>query len=167
MRLASRSHSCGHVCQRHRIVDKGNISHLLAHQCQVTELLSPHRHIKSFGPSISFDVDPCAWLLCLVWIADGMNHSAEKSLGWRIPLEVLACKTMDISILLCFLFWDIVGVSRHKDKSHKGSPGSKKSSEIRGRFVSFAQSVGHGLTFKVLADDSHCVICRSWLLIIS
>jgi hypothetical protein len=38
------------------------------------------------------------------WIADVMNHTAEKSLQWRPPLEVLTGQTVDISILLCFLF---------------------------------------------------------------
>ena len=109
------------------------------------------------------NVDPEAWLLCIIWIADVMNHTAEKSLGWRMPLEVLTGETVDISILLCFLFWDVVYVSRYKDKSYKGLPGSAKSSEIRGRFVGFAWSVGHGLTFKVLTDDSKRIICRSRL----
>ena len=63
------------------------------------------------------NVDPEAWLLCIIWIADVMNHTAEKSLGWRMPLEVLTGETVDISILLCFLFWDVVYVSRYKDKS--------------------------------------------------
>ena len=40
-------------------------------------------------------------------------------------------------------------------------PGSQKSTEVRGRFVGFAWNVGHGLTFKVLTDDTNKIICRS------
>ena len=107
------------------------------------------------------NVDANAWLLCLKWVTDVMNHTAEKSLGWRPPLQVLTGQTVDISILLCFLFWDVVYCARYKDDSYPGQVGSKKSSEIRGRFVGFAWDVGHALTFKVLTDDTKKVICRS------
>ena len=35
------------------------------------------------------NVIPGAWLLCMQWVADAMNHTSEKSLKWRPPLEVL------------------------------------------------------------------------------
>ena len=107
------------------------------------------------------NVDANAWLLCTQWVADVMNHTAEKSLGWRPPLQVLTGQTIDISILLCFLFWDVVYCTRYDDTSYRGQVGSVKSSEIRGRFVGFAWNVGHALTFKVLTDDSQKIICRS------
>ena len=107
------------------------------------------------------NVDPTAWLLCARWIADVMNHTAEKSLGWRPPLQVLTGQTIDISIILCFLFWDVVYCTRYKEKDYKGQIGSTKSSEIRGRFVGFAWDVGHMLTFKILTDDTKKIICRS------
>ena len=53
------------------------------------------------------NVDANAWLLCSQWVADVMNHTAEKSLGWQTPLQVLTGQTTDISILLVFLFWDM------------------------------------------------------------
>ena len=109
------------------------------------------------------NVDPSAWLLCAQWVADVMNHTAEKSLDWRPPLEVLTGQTIDISIILCFLFWDVVYVTRYHDQEYHGQVGSKKSSEIRGRFVGFAHTVGHALTFKVLTDDTKKVIKRSRL----
>jgi hypothetical protein len=56
------------------------------------------------------NVQANAWLLCLEWCADVMNMTAKKSLGWRTPLEVLTGQTTDISIALCFLFWDVVYV---------------------------------------------------------
>ncbi len=109
------------------------------------------------------NVDANAWLLCAKWIADVMNHTAEKSLDWRPPLQVLTGQTIDISIMLCFLFWDVVYCTRYKDKKYRGQIGSDKSSEIRGRFVGFAWDVGHVLTFKILTDDTKKVICRSRL----
>ena len=109
----------------------------------------------------SRNVDPAAWLLCTEWVADVMNHTAEKSLGWRPPLQVLTGQTVDISIMLVFLFWDIVYVPRYKEAGYKGQIGSTKSSEVRGRFVGFAWDVGHALTFKILTDDTKKIICRS------
>ena len=107
------------------------------------------------------NVAPNAWLLCLQWCADVMNHISEKSLGWRTPLQVLTGQTTDISILLVFLFWDVVYVPRYKDKDYSGNLGTDKSSEIRGRFVGFSWDVGHALTFKILTDDTQKIICRS------
>lgn len=107
------------------------------------------------------NVDANAWLLCCDWVADVMNHTVEKSLRWRTPMEVLTGQTTDISIMLCFLFWDVVYVKRYKDKDYRGQVGSVKSSEIRGRFVGFAWNVGHALTFKILTDDTKKIICRS------
>ena len=78
-----------------------------------------------------------AWFLCLEWTGDVMNRTAEESLGWRPPLEVLTGQTIDISIILCFMFWDVVYVSRYPDAHYSGQPGSQKSEEIRGRFVGF------------------------------
>ena len=101
------------------------------------------------------NVDPEAWLLAAEWVADIMNHTAEKSLGWRPPLEVLLGQTVDISICLSFMFWDIVYVARHKDKEYAGQVGSIKSDEISGRFVGFSWDVGHALTFKILINGRH------------
>jgi hypothetical protein len=64
------------------------------------------------------NVQANAWLLCIEWCADVMNMTAEKSLGWRTPLEVLTGQTTDISIALCFLFWDVVYVKRYEDKDY-------------------------------------------------
>ena len=100
------------------------------------------------------NVEPGAWLLCLEWVADVMNHTAEKSLRWKPPLEILTGQTIDISICLCFLFWDVVYCSRYPEHDYHEQVGSEKSDKIRGRFVGFAWDVGHALTFKVLTDDT-------------
>ena len=55
---------------------------------------------------------PEVWLLALQCVCGVMNHTAEKSLGIRPPLQILEDLTIDISILLSFLFWDVVYVSR-------------------------------------------------------
>ncbi len=107
------------------------------------------------------NVDPSAWLLCTKWCADVMNLTAEKSLGWRTPLQVLTGQTSDISIALCFLFWDVVYVKRYKEKGYSGQIGSAKSSEIRGRMVGFSHDCGHHLTFLILTDDTKKIISRS------
>ena len=83
-----------------------------------------------------------------------MNHTALERLGWHTPVELLQGQMPDISIMLVFLFWDVVYVSHHKDDNYARQIGSKKSSEVRGCFVGFAWDVGHALTFKVLTDDS-------------
>ena len=87
-----------------------------------------------------------------------MNHTSEQSLGWKPPLQVLTGQTIDISIMLQFVFWDVVYVSQYDDHQYHGQIGSEKSSEVRGRFVGFAWDVGHALTFKVLTDDSKRVL---------
>jgi len=104
---------------------------------------------------------PEVWLLALQYVCGIMNHTAEKSLGNRPPLQILKGNTINISILLYFLFWDIVYVSRVDDKDYHRQIGSKKSSLVRGRMVGFAWNVRHGLTYKVLTDDTQRIICRS------
>jgi len=106
---------------------------------------------------------PEVWLLALQYVCGVMNHTAEKSLGNRPPLQILEGYTINVSILLYFLFWDVVYVSRVDDKEYHGQIGSKKSSLVCGRMVGFAWNVGHGLTCKVLADETQKIICRSRL----
>ena len=105
------------------------------------------------------DVEPDCWLLALRYVSDVMNLTAERSLGWRPPLEVATGQTQDISILLYFMFWDVVYCARYTNEQ----PGSQKGQEIRGRFVGFAWDVGHALTFLVLPDDHRIPIKRSVL----
>jgi len=69
-------------------------------------------------------------------------------------MEVATGITQDISMLLHFMFWDIVHCARYANKQ----PGSQKGQEIRGRFVGFAFDVGHELTFLVLTDDTRKII---------
>jgi hypothetical protein len=105
------------------------------------------------------DVDPDCWLLALRYVCDVMNLTSERILGWRPPAEVATGLTQDISILLFFMFWDVVYCTRYANEQ----PGSTKGQETRGRFVGFAWDVGHALTFLVLTDDTRTVIKRSKL----
>jgi len=100
------------------------------------------------------DVDPHCWLLALNHVCTVMKLTAERSLGWRPPMEVAAGITQDISTLLHFMFWDIVCCARCANKQ----PGSQKGKEMHGRFVRFVFDVGHALTFLVLTDDTRKVI---------
>ena len=104
-------------------------------------------------------MDPNCRLLALGYVCDVMNLTAERVLGWRPPLEVATGQTQDISILLYFMFWDVVYCARYANRQ----PGSQKGQEIRGRFVGFAWDVGHALTFLVLTDDTRKIIKRSVL----
>ena len=119
------------------------------------------------------NVDRDCWFLCMEWVADVMNHTAEKSLGWRPPLEVLTGQTVDISMLLCFLFWDVVYIDQMAQQEDPDDPqlntkkdqmvGQGAASEERGRFVGVAKSCGHAMTFLVLLDKTRNVIKRSRL----
>ena len=109
------------------------------------------------------NVQSNAWLLCLEWVCDIMNHTAVRSLGWRTPMEVLQGQTVDISKFLCFLFWDIVYCDRYESSTYNGNIGHDKKAQIRGRFVGFSWDVGHKLTFKVLVIETQRVIRRSVL----
>ncbi len=90
-----------------------------------------------------------------------MNHTAEKSLKWCTLLEVLTGVTTDISILLCFLFWDIFYVPCYKTAQYHGQVGSQNLHEIRGVLVGLSWNVRHALIFKILTKDTHKVIKHS------
>ena len=113
-------------------------------------------------------VDADCWFLAMQWVCDVMNHTAEKSLKWRPPLQVLTGQTIDISIVLVFMFWDVVHVSQKGDSGFSNEVGDEDTDQIRGRFVGFAWDVGHHLTFKVLTEGkSRQVIHRSRLTLAS
>ena len=107
------------------------------------------------------DVDPDCWFLAMRWVCDVMNHTCEKSLKGRPPLQVLNGVTIDISILLIFLFWDRVYVSRDGDSNYSDEVGDEKTNRIYGRFVGFSWNVGHALTFRILTEDTRQIIDRS------
>ena len=95
---------------------------------------------------------PSCWLLCLMWVVFVLNHLANPSLGWRIPLEAMYGSTPDISIILLFSFWHPV-YFKYEDNSFPS-----QSKERHGRIVGFAKNVGDALTFKVLDEQMHKIL---------
>ena len=87
--------------------------------------------------------DEC-WLLALKYIAFITNHVALDRLGGRSPNEWILGFTPDISIILIFLFYEPVYYATVEDNSESG--------EQLGRFVGFAEGVGHSMTFLVLTN---------------
>ena len=125
-----------------------------------------HHKINTNWVMIVRHIPPQFWFHCADWVADVMNHTAEKSLGWKPPLEILTGQTVDISKLLYFVFYDKVAVPRFKDNEYQQQLGSKKEAEITGRFIGFSWNVGHAMMFKIYTDDTKKIICQSriWLL---
>ena len=101
---------------------------------------------------------PSTWLLALLYVCYILNRTATPSLNWRTPLEILDGDTPDISAILQFEFWEPVYYSP-LDGENPSFP--SESQQKRGRFVGFAETVGHAMTFKVLTDDTQKVISRS------
>lgn len=99
-----------------------------------------------------------SWYLCLGYVCFIMNRMAVRSLHWRTPLEMLNGITPDISMIYCFCFWDEI-YFRREDTCGKNFP--SLSNEEKGRFFGFSEHVGHGMTYKVLTDDTSKVIFRS------
>ena len=84
------------------------------------------------------------WLLALEYSCFLINHLASERLGWRTPTEWLLGSTPDITILLCFIFFQPV---------YYRSFDALDDEELLGRFVGFAETVGHSMTFKILTND--------------
>ena len=95
------------------------------------------------------------WLLCMQYICTLLNHLSTKSLDWRTPMQVLTGETSDISIFLLFHFWEEV----YYTKVSSNFPSS--STEEKGNFVGFADTVGDAMTFKILSQDTLKIIYRS------
>ena len=71
------------------------------------------------------------------------------------PLERLTGATPDISPLLRFRWYQPV-YYRIDDSDFPSD-----TTEKRGRFVGIAEHVGHAMSYKILTDDTHKIICRS------
>lgn len=95
------------------------------------------------------------WLLCIQYVCILFNHLATESLDWRTPMQVLTGETSDISIFLMFYFWEEVYYT------HVKATFPSSSTEEKGHFVGFGETVGDAMTFKILCDDSNKIIYRS------
>ena len=98
---------------------------------------------------------PSTWLLCMQYICTLLNHLATKSLDWRTPMQVLTGETSDISIFLLFHFWEEVYYTNVKSNF------PSTSTEEKGNFVGFADTVGDAMTFKILSQATQKIIYRS------
>ena len=99
---------------------------------------------------------PEIWLLALEHVARVLNHTANKTLRWRTPLQALTGIRPDISSIMIYQFWEKV---YYKDIN---ADFPSDSSEKLGRFVGVADNVGHALTYKVLSTEEK-IIFRSRL----
>ena len=96
------------------------------------------------------------WLLALLYVCFILNLTAVESIGWIPPLTCMDGTTKDISVLVsAFKYWEPVYYKMEDTKFPSDS------TEKRGRFVGFAENVGHALTYKILTDDTKKVIYRS------
>ncbi len=131
--------------------------HSEAHQQQQNYAERKYQHVKRTTNRMMERAGSPAytWLLALFYVCFLLNHTASKLLNWRTPLERLTGTTPDISPLLRFHWWQPVYYK--VDDSNFPSDTTEKS----GRFVGIAENVGHAMTYKILTDDTHKVICRS------
>jgi len=95
------------------------------------------------------------WLLALHYVCFVLNHMATASIDHRVPLQVLTGSTVDISILLRFVWYEPV-YYRMDDSSFPS-----ESREGHGYFVGFAEHVGTALTYRILTSDTRKIIERS------
>ena len=95
------------------------------------------------------------WLLELLYVCFILNHTATTKLKWRTPLKRLTGTTTNISPIL--RSYGLQTVYYKIDDSYFPSD----TREICGRFVGIAEHVGHTMTFKILADNTHTIIYGS------
>jgi hypothetical protein len=86
-------------------------------------------------------------LLCLTYVCFLLNHMWDDTLS-GIPLTLLTGMTVDISVLLCFYFWQKVYYKRED----YGFPSESK--EGVGHIVGISEHVGNALTWKILTADT-------------
>ena len=94
------------------------------------------------------------WFLCLLWVLFVMNHTWNDTIK-GIPMQRATGKTMDISPILRFRWWEVVYYMV------EDSPYPSESKEARGHFVRISENVGHTMTYKILTDDTKKIIHRS------
>ena len=95
------------------------------------------------------------WFLAMSHVCLLLNHTANESIGYAIPLSLLTGVTQDISALLHYDWYQ--PVYYREEEPHFPS----KPVEKYGHFVGIAENVGHALTFKVLSEDTQKILHRS------
>src|SRR5688500_5934788 len=84
-----------------------------------------------------------------------LNLTANASIGYNIPMQVLTGVTPDISPFLQFDWYEPIYYKT--EESHFLSMSNEKS----GRFIGVSEHVGHTLTFMILTDDTQTIIHQS------
>ena len=92
------------------------------------------------------DAPAFVWLLCLDYVCFVLNHTSHESLGGRTPTEWLLGYTPDITVLLCFTFWEPVYYAVNEASF------PAESEEALGRFVGIADVVGN--TVSLIPDTN-------------
>ena len=82
---------------------------------------------------------------------------AQKSRGWRTPIEIRDGDTPDISAILYFEFWEPVYYVNPVSVTGK-FPNDK---EKLGKWMGVANDYGDGLAYWILTDDTEELIVRS------
>jgi hypothetical protein len=95
------------------------------------------------------------WLLALMYICFILNFTASASLQYHTPMTRMIGATSDSSILNRFYWYKPV----YFNADETAFPSETR--EIHGRFVGFSETVGHGMTFKILSDNTHKIFHRS------
>ena len=95
------------------------------------------------------------WFLALTYACMIMNLTANASIGYNIPLQVLTGITPDISSILQFDWYEPVYYKT--EESHFSSMSNEKA----GHYVGVSEHVGHALTFMILTNDSQKIIHQS------
>jgi hypothetical protein len=95
------------------------------------------------------------WLLALTYVCFILNFTASLALGFQTPMTRLTGSTSNSSIMLRFSWYEPVLFNA----SETAFPSDTR--EICGRFVGFAETVGHGMTYKILSNDTQKIFHRA------
>jgi hypothetical protein len=87
-----------------------------------------------------------AWYLSLSHVCVLLNHVTRKSLNWCTPIEWLLGFTLDITVLLVFVFWEPV---YYKEVE----PAFANTPKKFGRFTGISAGVGHSMMFIIYIES--------------
>ena len=101
------------------------------------------------------------WLHALKWVCLVMNLTAEKSLGWKTPMEVLTGVTQDISAIMIFMIGDKVRAPRYPGADYTGKPGDEVPAEITGTIIGLDVNVGNSMVWEIEEEGTLKIFKRS------
>jgi hypothetical protein len=94
-------------------------------------------------------------LLALTYVCFILNFTSSAALGFQTPMTRLTGSTSDSSIMHRFSWYEPILFNAEETSF------PSETREISGRFVGFAETVGHGMTYKVLSDDTKKIFHRA------